>query len=187
MTVNDKMMRPIVENYLRNNYGGATRILHEVALAAVRGRVDLLQLYPSALHGYELKSDVDKLDRLTSEILSYVQVLDYLTIVVTEKHVSETLAIVHKLEEKCGVLMLRKDSTLVNLMDAKHLETRQDPGAMAQLLWRETATRLLTSQGIPFKKSCNKVCLHTLIKDHVPKESVRTAVALQYFTSGKAS
>ncbi len=67
---------------LRREFGQDSRFLEEMVLSTERApRIDLA-VVNGALHGFEIKSDVDTLRRLETQLPAYGAVFDYLSIVV---------------------------------------------------------------------------------------------------------
>jgi hypothetical protein len=62
-----------------------TRIVDELGLRQGAVRVDVAVIN-GALHGYEIKSDVDTLQRLSSQVETYSDVLDEAALVTTVEH-----------------------------------------------------------------------------------------------------
>ena len=77
-------------------------VLHELGLAHGRVRVDVAVLN-GVLHGYEIKSDSDSLNRLEIQIEVYRQALQKLTLVVAERHASNVFDFA---PDWCGVLLV---------------------------------------------------------------------------------
>ena len=66
-------------------------ILNELGLRHGRCRVDVAVVNGS-VHGNELKSDRDTLDRLSFQVQTYGKVLDRATLVVGERHAEKAIA-----------------------------------------------------------------------------------------------
>ncbi len=66
-----------------------TLVLDELGLRHGICRVDIA-VVNSYLHGYEIKSDADTLERLPSQISVYSAVLDRVTLVVGKTHISQS-------------------------------------------------------------------------------------------------
>src|SRR5688572_19542885 len=83
-----------------------TIIVDELGLAHAKGRVDVAVIN-GCIHGYEIKSPRDKLNRLDSQIELYRRTLHKLTLVAARKHVPEVL---DRVPEWCGVLEVKQGS-----------------------------------------------------------------------------
>lgn len=122
--------------------GDDTLILEEVGLRHGMVRVDLAVLN-GALHGYEVKSDRDSLRRLHGQVSTYNQVLDFVTLVVGERHMQKAMASV---PDWWGVWLVKSASDRT----AEFLTVRQprrnpspDKLSIAKLLWRAEALSIL--------------------------------------------
>ncbi|WP_300554835.1 sce7726 family protein, partial [Desulfovibrio sp.] len=73
------------ETELKKFYENGDLILDELGVCSGASRVDVAVIN-GALHGYEIKSDQDTLDRLPQQILSYSRVLDRVTLVACDNH-----------------------------------------------------------------------------------------------------
>ena len=73
---------------LKEHHGDTnTLVLDELGLRHGVARVDVA-VVNGYLHGFEIKSDSDTLDRLPSQVTIYNAVLDRATLVVGEKHIA---------------------------------------------------------------------------------------------------
>ena len=66
--------------------------MDEFAILEGSGRIDVA-VVNSKLHGYEIKSAVDTLERLPSQQESYSKVFDRITLVADERHIPEAVKI----------------------------------------------------------------------------------------------
>ena len=123
-------------------------VLQELGLAHARVRVDVAVLN-GVLHGYEIKSDRDNLNRLEIQLEIYQQALQKLTFVVAERHASNVIDIA---PDWCGVLVVRRGPR-----GGLHFEVRRQSSRnpkvnrfiMAHLLWRDEVQSILASRGAP--------------------------------------
>ena len=120
-----------------------TVLIKELTVASVRGRIDVVVI-GDLMHGYEIKSDVDKLDRLLSESIGYAMIMDLLTAVVTEKHLKGASKL---LPPYWGLMVFEADGHLKELRKAQ-LHTEQDLESMVGLLWKPEALELLKECGV---------------------------------------
>jgi len=65
-------------------------------------RADVVHITPDFMHGYEVKGDGDTLVRVARQLSCYGSVYDFVTFVVTEKHLSKLLPL---LPDWVGVLV----------------------------------------------------------------------------------
>jgi hypothetical protein len=67
------------------------RLLYEMGLDHGRARADIVTLSPEELHGFELKSPSDRLDRLEEQVRLYSETMDRATLVVAPRHMAQAL------------------------------------------------------------------------------------------------
>lgn len=124
-----------------------TLLIHELGLCAGSARVDIA-LVNGALHGFEIKSEADTLERLPSQIEHYGRVFDFVTIVASGVHIAAVERIV---PGWWGITAARPGPKLRSIELGVIREGTSNPsvdaGAVAQLLWREEALEILTELG----------------------------------------
>ena len=137
----------LVEKYLRPyTERSDSLVIHELGLAHAKRRVDIAVINRE-IHGFEIKSAKDRLDRLNGQLQVYAQSLHKLTLVVATKHLKRVIKIV---PAWCGVI-----EVFVNPTGRVHLkEVREagrnpsvDPFVLAHLLWRDEVQDILSEYG----------------------------------------
>ena len=100
----------------------------------------------TSLHGYEIKSRVDTLSRLEQQLKDYTNVFDLLTIVTGLNHLSGVLA---NVPDWCGILLANRfeGSVSIESFRAPSSNPHRDRLALAQLLWRDEALKVLDARG----------------------------------------
>lgn len=155
-----------------------TLVLQELGLAHARVRLDVAVLN-GVLHGYEIKSERDNLNRLEIQLEIYQQALQKLTFVVAERHASNVIDIA---PNWCGVLVVRRGPR-----GGLHVEVRRKSSRnpevnrfiMAHLLWRDEVQSILASRGTP--KSILRAARAKLYEHLVEDVSESDLVALIKF------
>jgi len=116
-------------------------ILDEFCVLDGECRIDLA-IVNGQLHGYEIKSDADTLDRLPAQLAAYNAVFDRITIVAGSRHAEKAFGMVPHwwglttaVTEGRRVVLRRERATHVN----EHI----DPVAVAGLLWRDEVSTVL--------------------------------------------
>lgn len=126
--------------------GHPVRILSELGINNGDYRIDLATVN-GILHGYEIKSDKDTLARLPDQCREYSKVFDKLTLVVGMNHVMDALELV---PSWWGIVLAKVSENgqvvLSNLRDADN-NPSQERAAIARLLWKEEAVRILEQNG----------------------------------------
>lgn len=133
--------------YLRHHRGrDDVLMIDELGLLHAQSRIDLA-VFNGHLHGYEIKSAVDTLDRLPRQLAIYREALQKLTLVVATRHVTAAAAFV---PDWCGLIEVvegpRGGITLAPLRRAR-VNPDLNPVVLAHLLWRSEAQDLLRRRG----------------------------------------
>lgn len=133
---------------LREHHGDPnTLVLNELGLRHGRCRVDVAVVNGS-LHGYELKSDMDTLERLSFQVETYGKVLDRATLVVGERHAEKAIPM---LPDWWGIKVANqgvRGGITFNHYRTSSLNAEIDPIALAELLWRSEVVAIFASHGI---------------------------------------
>ena len=133
---------------LRANPG--TIVVYELGLAHAKSRIDVAVIN-GCIHGYEIKSAKDTLDRLAAQIDIYRQTLQKLTIVAASKHVA---GVMNHAPAWCGVIAADQGSRGgINLHVVRIATVNPDinPVMVAHLLLRDEVIDLLSGIGYPPK------------------------------------
>ena len=156
-----------------------TIVVDELGLRHGISRVDIA-VVNGFLHGYEIKSDSDTLQRLSNQVSIYSKVLDYATIVVGEKHASKAR------EQVPGwwgiqVVYLTESGTLEFKDDRSHWENPEiDPVALAELLWRPEVVEILKARDVSGKTLRKpRAYLYRFLSEMVTLKELRDLVRQQ--------
>ena len=123
-----------------------TLVIDELGLAHARSRIDVAVIN-GHIHGYEIKSAQDNLDRLGSQLEVYRQTLQKLTIVTAPKHLPRVLS---EVPEWCGLIEAEQGPRAgIRLHSVRSASSNPDivPVMLAHLLWRPEVLDLLTRIG----------------------------------------
>ncbi len=139
-----------------------TLVIPELGLRHGAARVDVAVVNGS-IHGYEIKSNSDTLDRLPSQVVIYSAVLDNATLVVGERHAEKARTL---LPQWWGVKIATEGPRGgISLHNAERggRNPAIDPVAVAELLWRPEVADALRGLGLP-EKALRKA------RDHLYRE-----------------
>lgn len=123
-----------------------TLIIDELGLAHARSRVDIAVIN-GCIHGYEIKSAQDSLDRLGNQIDIYRQALQKVTIVTAHRHLPKVLSTV---PEWCGVIEAvqgARGGIRLQPVRSARMNPDIDPVMLAHLLRRPEVLDLLCRIG----------------------------------------
>ena len=123
-----------------------TKVIHEMDVCTGSSRIDIAVIN-GKIHGYEIKSEQDTLERLSSQVESYNKIFDTVTIVAGEKHIDRIMKIVpdwwgvyYIFNQNSDIKIKRKRQSKIN----KNIDVLQ----ITQLLWKDELTELLNSHNI---------------------------------------
>lgn len=164
-------------DYLRHHRGRSdVLIIDELGLAHAQSRVDVA-VFNGHLHGYEIKSANDSLDRLPRQLEIYSASLQKLTMVVATRHVNSVTKIT---PEWCGVVEVCEGPRR-GVMFATHrrasVNRSIDPFMLAHLLWRSEAQLLLRQiGGSAAEIKAPRKQLYRRLADEMPVRQLAAAV-----------
>jgi hypothetical protein len=123
-----------------------TRVVEELGLCQGLARVDVA-VVNGTLHGYEIKSERDTLDRLPHQAELYSRVLDYVTVVAALPH---TQRIRTAVPQWWGVWIAASENGVLRLDVSRKAKRNPsvDPFSLAQLLWRDEALEILVESDL---------------------------------------
>jgi hypothetical protein len=121
-------------------------VVDELGLLEGTFRVDLAVIN-AKLHGYEIKSHSDNLDRLASQQETYNMIFDRMTLVADYRHVEKAVKLV---PQWWGLIAASEmdGKTVLNDIWPSRQNLNVDPFAISQLLWKNEALELLAAKGI---------------------------------------
>ena len=121
-------------------------VMDELGLRHGRARVDLAVINGEII-GFELKSDLDSLQRLPEQAMVYNSVLDRITLIVTERHLN---AAVRQLSDWWGIILVELDGNgAISFSEVRSSKANPlvEKVAVARLLWRAEALGILEELG----------------------------------------
>lgn len=137
---------------LRNvRYAPDTIVVDELGLAHAKVRVDIAVIN-GCVHGYEIKSSMDTLDRLPEQLAHYSRCLGKLTLVCAPRH---SVRVSRVVPDWCGIMEAEKGTRgAVSFLTVRRPRTNPDiePDQLAHLLWRAEAAELLARYGASRKQ-----------------------------------
>ncbi|MGM5035509.1 sce7726 family protein [Tardiphaga sp. 803_E3_N1_3] len=161
-------------NALRN--APDTLVIDELGLSHAKARIDVAVIN-GYVHGYEIKSSLDTLDRLPTQIEFYSQCLEKLTLVCAPRHVDNALAAI---PDWCGILEVKKGTRGgLSFTTVRKSAVNTDVSAvqLAHLLWRPEALALVARLDVSekFEKMPRKE-LYEIIAAHLSIKQITAAI-----------
>ncbi len=120
-------------------------MVEEIEVVRGRSRVDVA-LVGEGMHGFEIKSRVDTLSRLSRQLEDYRAVFDQISVVIGVNHLTKVLG---EIPNWCGVLLATTlgGEVLIEPFREARLNPHRQSLALAQLLWRDEALGILERRG----------------------------------------
>ena len=155
-----------------------TTIIHEMDVLSGTSRVDIA-VVNGQLHGYEIKSECDTLERLPAQIEAYNLIFDTLTIVAGENHVPKILDIAPNWWGVYSVIKDEKKASLKRMRQPKK-NKEVNPFYISQLLWKAELVELLNNHGITKGlKSKTRFALGQKVVEKIPDQVIKNFVRLK--------
>ena len=124
-----------------------TLVINELGLEHGTCRADIA-VVNGDLIGYEIKSDVDSLKRLNSQVNTYNAVFDLASIILTARHLEDAMAIV---PYWWGIVLTKvnsREQICFEYLRSPQKNIKTKDYSIAQLLWRDEAQAILIKLGV---------------------------------------
>lgn len=144
ISTNDIIIRSVLKKDLINRHAQdeKVRIIEELGIKHGTARVDIA-VVNGIMHGYEIKSDQDTLQRLPEQMDVFNSVFDKMTLVVGKNHLYQAINMV---PEWWGIIVAKinnNGSVILNTIREEEFNKNQNSISIARLLWREEALKIL--------------------------------------------
>lgn len=172
MLLNDRDVRKLLLLELEKSYGHDpnTRIINELGIDFGASRVDIA-VVNGMIHGYEIKSDVDTLERLPRQIWYYNKLFERMTIVSSRKYYDQILTLVPKW---WGIKVISKDGTRLIQKRKGRKKNNQEKDILLKLLWKKELEEFIDVLGLPKKlKKLRKNQLLEIYSKEADIEAIR--------------
>ena len=134
----------VIRHHHRNQ---KTLVVDELGLRHGQSRIDIAVIN-GKLSGIEIKSELDDLSRLPSQVDSYSSIFGNLTLAVASKYLARSLDIIPSWWGVISVSSgIRGGIHLKKVRSSAHNDNI-DPNALATLLWRDEAIAMLREMGV---------------------------------------
>jgi hypothetical protein len=149
-STNDKIIRRALLSILdkdlkkyRSENDRPAELFEEFGVQHGTSRIDIAVIN-GVMHGYEIKSDCDTLERLPEQMNEFNAVFDKITLVVGKRHLYKAM---HIVPDWWGVMLAKVDTTknrvVFNTIREPEINKKQVGISIARLLWREEALQIL--------------------------------------------
>jgi hypothetical protein len=173
----DADIRAALHTRLAGEHAGDenTLVVDEMGLCCGAARVDVA-VVNGVLHGYEIKSEADRLDRLAKQQEAYGAVFDAVTLVTCRNHLTKARAAV---PGWWGLETARVVDGQVELRRIRKPRPNRDvqPASVAALLWRDEALAILERhQAARGLRSKPRRVLEGALASHLPLATLTAEV-----------
>lgn len=146
-------IRNIIHNYLSEKYNEIhdTLIVDELNIKNGLARIDIAVINGS-IHGYEIKSEVDTLNRLQGQIKYYNSSLERISIVVNPKHTQKAM---EEIPSWWGVIEVDLKKNINEVREADENRSIEISDTLT-LLWKDELIVILEKYNLSYKKSWNR-------------------------------
>ncbi|MFF2907930.1 sce7726 family protein [Paenibacillus sp. NPDC057934] len=145
----DVHVREVLLNELHKTFVESTdtRIINELGIDFGQSRIDVA-VVNGILHGYEIKSESDNLNRLPNQMLYYNKLFERMTIVVDQKHFEHVVGIVPRW---WGITVVKSVKGKISFSTKRkgRRKTSQDKETLLKLLWKDELENLIDFLGYP--------------------------------------
>ena len=162
----DKDMREPLFDFLEG-YFLKIRIIEEKVI--YRSRADVLGVIDGAIVGFEIKSDSDTYDRLTSQVKDYDKYCDYCYLVIGKSHLKHAD---EHVPPYWGIICISDKDDIVMSREAG-LSPKVKLTNQFQLLWRTELAELLSINHLPKYTNKNKKEISKLLIEKVDNDLLR--------------
>lgn len=144
--IGDAQIREAIHQEIRGRRP-STIVVNELKVCNGKSIVDLAILGKSLLHGIEIKSDKDTLNRLPDQAADYNKVFDFMTIVLGRTHYEKAIKII---PEWWNVWVADYENETVLLSEVRKGKRNWnvDSFSLSQFFWREEALEIMAKEGI---------------------------------------
>ncbi|HQQ87695.1 MAG TPA: sce7726 family protein [Smithellaceae bacterium] len=148
LPTNDLIIRSALREELKKLHGQdkELRIIEELGVSHGAARIDIA-VVNGIIHGYEIKSDLDTLQRLPEQMSMFNAVFDKVTLVVGKSHLYSAI---NMIPDWWGIIVAKVNlngSIIFNVIREGENNKGQDSLSVARLLWREEALKILEESG----------------------------------------
>ncbi|HEJ7906279.1 sce7726 family protein [Serratia nevei] len=149
--LNDALIR---KEFVRKHIKDRSITFHELAVKRGIAIADIVTINSFA-HCYEIKSDVDSLSRLPSQVNSFSDVFKKVTLITTFKHLTKAQYII---PSWWGVIVAKqvKDEVVFKYVRKSNSNPKDTSSNLLKLLWNDELKSILSSKDIPFNKGFNR-------------------------------
>lgn len=171
-SVRKALHETVLKHHARNP---DTLVIEELGLRHGTSRVDIA-VVNGFLHGYEIKSDADTLERLPAQTEIFSAVFDRMTLVVGERHFGKSMVVI---PDWWAVKVYKPgpEGPVFETIRKFQPNVSYDAIALAELLWRDEVVTILQALGVPESELRKpRAYLYSRLADSVDLKELRRLV-----------
>ena len=151
-----------------------TIIIDEFSCSYSSARIDI-SILNGSLHGYEIKSERDTLERLPNQIEYYSKIFEYLTVVTTKKYIEKINEIVPVF---FGLFIVEKKSNEIKLKKIRSPKKNRniDYFELSKLLWKDELKELLKKNEIKKVSSLTRLELTKKVAENISPNTIKSFI-----------
>lgn len=168
-----------LRNYLLNKYylDSHSKVVEELNLPAAKARIDMAVIN-GHLHGYEIKSSKDTLQRLPSQLEAYEKIFDYLSVITEKKHSKKLIDLVPSWVN-VYVCSEVNDQFVIELAQKGSINKNKSGFHLAKILWREELIQILNEKQIPFIQRDRNWILAEIVSSNIKVKELSEIVRIK--------
>jgi hypothetical protein len=145
---NDSVIRYALKKDLIDRHASdhKVRIIEELGVHHGFARVDIAVIN-GVLHGYEIKSDRDTLERLPEQMNEFNEVFNKITLVVGKHHLYNAINLIPDWWGIVVAKIISDNSVSFNVIREAEFNKHQKGVSVAKLLWKKEAVKILEEYG----------------------------------------
>ncbi len=139
--LNDRLIRDALIEFFIQKYTARTQIIEELHVANGRAKADVVTIFDEP-HCYEIKSDLDRIERISEQQPFYEKVFRYNSVVTTRKHFEKAKQI---LPEEWGIFLAsisEENKVVVRKIRRAKLNHNFDKATALLTLWKSEMMEL---------------------------------------------
>jgi len=144
VSTNDLIIRSALKKDLERRHArdDELRIIEELGVRHGTARIDIVVIN-GIMHGYEIKSDRDTLERLPEQMNEFNDIFDRLTLVVGKRHLYDAVNLIPDWWGIMAAKVDRNNKVIFHTIRKAEDNKKQVGISIARLLWREEALQIL--------------------------------------------
>lgn len=154
-----------------------SKVVDELKLPITKSIIDIAVIN-GHLHGYEIKSASDTLQRLPNQLVAYEKIFDFITVVTEKKHYNKIYNVIPDWVG-IGLCYATDGQRAFELLRPPVFNNNKEGFFIAKLLWHEELISILSEFKVPFKKNMRNWILCETLAKHLDTDSLCNVVRQQ--------